>query len=34
MQSKAIDPETINKASKQFTEQLLKELNAEIKLRK
>jgi hypothetical protein len=34
MQSKAIDPETVNKASKQFTEQLVKELNAEIKLRK
>ena len=34
MQSKAVDPETINKASKQFTEQLVKELNAEIKLRK
>lgn len=34
MQSKAVDPETVNKASKQFTEQLVKELNAEIKLRK
>ena len=34
MQSKAVDPETINKASKQFTEKLVKELNAEIKLRK
>ena len=34
LQSKAVDPESINKASKQFTEQLVKELNAEIKLRK
>jgi hypothetical protein len=34
MQSKAIDPKTVNKASKKFTEQLVKELNAEIRLRK
>jgi hypothetical protein len=34
MQSKAVDPETIHKASKQFTEKLVQELNAEIKLRK
>jgi hypothetical protein len=34
IQSKAIEPESINKGSKQYTEAIVKELNAEIKLRK
>ena len=34
IQSKAVDPETINKTSKQFTAQIVKELDTEIKLRK
>lgn len=34
VQTKAIDPESINKASKQYTAKLIKELDTEIKMKK
>jgi len=34
IQTKAVDPESITKASKKFTTELVKELDTEIKLRK